>query len=166
MKVLLCLVLISLLTSCGPRRPGSKGATGSVGATGSKGDKGEVGATGSKGDKGDVGAQGSNGLPGTPGSNCSVSSTSTGAVISCDDGTSSIIENGLDGTSDIIATIDPCGDFPGNYDEIIISTSSGLLSYFEDGTRRFLAKLVPGTYITTDKQACRFTVDVNNNVIW
>lgn len=51
-------------------------------------------------------------------------------------------------------------DGPG-YDEVILRTKSGkLIAYFKDnGSREFLTLLTPGSYRTTDQQACSFTVN-------
>jgi hypothetical protein len=54
--------------------------------------------------------------------------------------------------------IDPCGDSTG-YDEIVLRTRSGkLVAFFENGTKRFLSLLTPGSYMTTDSFACSFNV--------
>jgi len=55
--------------------------------------------------------------------------------------------------------IDPCGDFPNHFDEVILKTSSGkFMAYFEQSGKRFLSELPNGNYRTTDKQACNFTI--------
>lgn len=62
-------------------------------------------------------------------------------------------------TGSVTKTIDVCGDYPGYFDEIILKTNTGkYIAYFEDGGRRFLSELPVGTYETTDKQKCSFTV--------
>lgn len=62
--------------------------------------------------------------------------------------------------------IDPCGDNPGHYDEVLIRTVDGsLVSYFKAGNKEFLSVLGQGNYVTTDKQQCHFSVDANGNVI-
>lgn len=72
----------------------------------------------------------------------------------------------LESQDSVVEYIDPCGDNPGKYDEIILKTSSGrLIAYFEDGGKRFLSELTPGNYQTTDHQKCNFTVDSDLNVI-
>jgi hypothetical protein len=74
----------------------------------------------------------------------------------------------LEGYSSITAIIDPCGDKPGHFDEVILATSNGeLLAYFESGSKRFLTLLSNGNYRTTDKQRCYFTVsngEINDGV--
>jgi hypothetical protein len=138
------------------------------------------GGTGAKG------KDGTNGVNGKDGSSCHVNSVSNGAIITCDDGTQSIVmngekgdkgdigsvgetgekgDNGTNGISPVLETIDPCGNGTG-FDEVIIKTSSGFIAYFEDGSKRFLAKLDVGSYRTTDQQACRFSVNVDGSITW
>lgn len=146
------LIIFSLLTlvSCGARREGKTGASGK---------------------------DGTNGVNGKDGSSCHVNSVSNGAIITCDDGTQSIVmngdkgdvgdkgETGTNGISPILETIDPCGNGTG-FDEILIKTNIGYISYFEEGNKRFLAKLDIGSYRTTDQQACRFSVNVDGSITW
>jgi len=55
--------------------------------------------------------------------------------------------------------INPCGDQVGQYDEVILKLSSGqVVAFFEQGDKRFLSILDNGTYMTTDVQACRFSI--------
>ncbi len=71
----------------------------------------------------------------------------------------------LQSNENIVEFIDPCGDGPG-FDEVVLKTSSNkLIVYFESGSRRFLTILTPGAYITTDQQACRFTVNAAGQII-
>lgn len=71
-----------------------------------------------------------------------------------------------------ISLIDPCDDYPGHYDEVLIrldegETESGrLVAFFEDGGgRRFLTILQPNTtYQTTDKQKCTFRINQFNQI--
>lgn len=59
----------------------------------------------------------------------------------------------------IVQFIDPCGDKPNVYDEIVMRTSKNkLIAFFKNGSRRELIVLEPGDYVTTDAQHCRFTV--------
>jgi len=61
--------------------------------------------------------------------------------------------------------IDPCGDNPNKYDEIILKLYDGtLLAVFKEG-EYFMSVLTNGNYQTTDKQKCNFTVN-NGNVTW
>lgn len=66
----------------------------------------------------------------------------------------------LETSSRIAEIIDPCGDDPANFDEVVLKTASGsFLAYFEQGGRRFLSELPDGNYRTTDRQRCRFSID-------
>lgn len=102
---------------------------------------------------------------GPAGGSCTVAPVTDGALISCEDGSSQLVLNGADGESAILEIIDPCGDSPGEFDEIMFRLSSGeLVAYFEQGSKRFLTVLNPGNYRTTDKQSCRFTVTTDMQV--
>lgn len=73
---------------------------------------------------------------------------------------------GKDGNDAVAELIDPCGDGPG-YDEVLIRYDSGeLVAYFESGGKRFLSVIGEGSYVTTDQQACNFSVDAEGNVSW
>jgi hypothetical protein len=66
----------------------------------------------------------------------------------------------------VVELIDPCGDGPG-FDEVLIRLSDGrLLAHYADHRLQFLTLLSPGSFVTTDAQRCRFTVDANNQVTW
>lgn len=56
--------------------------------------------------------------------------------------------------------IDPCGDYPGHYDEVLLQLSDGsIVAYFkESGSREFLAVLGNGNFQTTDRQKCNFSI--------
>jgi len=70
------------------------------------------------------------------------------------------LQNGV-----ISEVIDPCGDYPNHYDEVLLKMGSGtIIAYFESGNKRFLSIIKQGNYRTTDKQKCHFSVDINNNV--
>jgi hypothetical protein len=71
----------------------------------------------------------------------------------------------LNGYKAIVAFEDPCGDGPG-YDEFLLRLSDGsVVAYFEQGNERFLTKLLPEVrYQTTDRQSCRFSVDIAGNL--
>ena len=62
--------------------------------------------------------------------------------------------------------IDPCGDNPGQFDEILLLMSSGeIVAFFEQGARRYLSVITPGSYRTTDAQNCRFDVLTDGSVV-
>lgn len=65
----------------------------------------------------------------------------------------------------IAKLIDPCGDHPGHFDEIIIKLGSGsMIAFFESSGKRFLTELVDGNYRTTDKQRCNFSISNGNYI--
>lgn len=65
----------------------------------------------------------------------------------------------LEGYSHIVEFIDPCGDKPGHFDEVVMRTNDGqLLAYFDYQGREFLTLLTDGWYTTTDRQRCLFQV--------
>lgn len=67
----------------------------------------------------------------------------------------------LQSNESVVELLDPCGDMPGQFDEVLLRTSSGkVIAYFETGSKRFLSVLVPNQgYSTTDVQACSFSVN-------
>ena len=72
----------------------------------------------------------------------------------------------LEGKITIEQIVDPCGDHPGHYDEVLLLLSDGsILAYFGHRSKRFLTKLSDGNYRTTDKQKCVFSV-VDGEIIW
>lgn len=158
--------------------PGSQGEMGAPGPQGPKGEQGIPGSAGPKGEKGDTGPQGPSG---TPGASCTVTrvlSTDTGnggALISCEDGTSVVVYDGVDGQNGastpatpytITEIIDPCGDTPGQFDEVLLRLADGtLLAHYASGNQQFLTSIGPGNYITTDGDACRFTINSSGIVI-
>lgn len=120
-----------------------------------------------------TGPMGPEGAPGRPGSSCSVEPVSNGAVITCDDGTSAVIVNGTDGQDapptaySVVELIDPCGDEPNAFDEVLLRLANGqLMAHYSSDGLQFLTLLSPGNYVTTDSQKCHFTIDSDMNVSW
>lgn len=72
----------------------------------------------------------------------------------------------LQSNDSVTSFLNPCGDNPGHYDEVLLKTNSGqVIAYFEDGGKRFLSVLEFNTnYQTTDKQSCVFQLDNNGNL--
>jgi hypothetical protein len=66
----------------------------------------------------------------------------------------------LDTDTRIVELIDPCGDDPGRFDEVLLVTANGsIIAYFrENGSRQYLTVLEDGNYQTTDRQRCNFSV--------
>jgi hypothetical protein len=111
------------------------------------------------------GPQGPAGAGGADGSSCSVNQLDNGAVILCEDGSSSYILNGQDGedgASSLVEIIDPCGTET-TFDEVLlvyeIDGSPVFIAYFENGSKRYLTTLDEGiNYRTTDGTKCDFTI--------
>lgn len=64
---------------------------------------------------------------------------------------------------DVVQIIDPCGDTPAVYDEVILKMADGsLIASFSDnssGKNTRLSILVDGNYSTTDGSGCSFSVN-------
>lgn len=67
----------------------------------------------------------------------------------------------------IVQYIDPCGDKPGTFDEILMQTKSGnFIAYFESGSKRYLTTLQKNVnYVTTDGSACHFTINSSGELV-
>ena len=143
---------------------------------------GPRGPRGLTGDKGDTGASGMG---------CSVSEVlpslvapNGGAIITCW-GSSALIINGapgqdgqdgqdgqnaVPGTYPITELIDPCGDAPSVFDEVLLRLNNNTIvaSFSENsnGKNTRLSLLIPGTYQTTDGSSCTFTVHGDYSVTW
>lgn len=96
------------------------------------------------------------GKDGSPGANCSVQQITNGAIITCPDSTAVVSPAGSQ--YNVQEIVDPCGDGPG-FDEVILRLANGqLLAHFSSGGLQFLSLIPDGNYVTTDQQACQFTV--------
>lgn len=78
----LLIIILLLVSSCGYKQK--------------QGDPGPTGATGATGAQGLPGVNGTNGKDAVP---CSVSPVSGGALVSCPDGTTSLVTNGVNGVN-------------------------------------------------------------------
>ena len=107
---------------------------GQQGLTGAQGPLGPQGPQGIQGVQGDQGIQGPVGPQGPAGSS----------------------------TYSIVEIIDPCGDAPGKYDEVILKLANGqYLASFSDnasGLNTRFGILPTGTYQTTDGTGCTFSI--------
>lgn len=89
---------------------------------------------------------------------------------------SAIICNGLDGQDapptpfTPTGVVNPCGDAPSVYDEVLIKLSNGTLiasfSQNANGQNTRFAILPAGTYITTDGDNCTFSVNSNGDITY
>lgn len=170
----------------GPQgRQGDKGVPGTVGPTGSSGPSGPVGSRGEPGAQGPNGTQGTTGTPGAQGSqgpegsSCSAQPVVGGALITCTDGTSVVLWNGVDGRNGVdgqdgadapptaytvVGLVDPCGK-QSSFDEVLLRLQNGdLLAHYASGNQQFLARISPGSYVTTDGTHCYFTVSNDGSI--
>jgi len=104
------------------------------------------------------------GNDGKNGSSCTVQSMTGGALISCTDGTESIITNGSTAYS-VVALINPCNSTNPFTEELLRLGNGELMAHYSNGSEQFLTLIPSGTYYTTDSNRCMFTVDINNNVL-
>lgn len=77
-------------------------------------------------------------------------------------------EDGVPGEAAILEVVDPCGDAPGIYDEVVLRLSNGqLLSSFSEnsnGKNTRFSILTQGNYVTTDGSNCHFVVTPDGQV--
>jgi len=77
--------------------------------------------------------------------------------------------NGAVGPSGILVIVDPCSDFPGVHDEVLIRLADDRLlasfsNNFNGDYTRFSILLAGNNFQTTDGSGCFFSVDVNNQL--
>lgn len=116
-----------------------------------------------------TGTPGSDGLNGLPGANCTVSQVSNGAIITCPDGTTALVQNGSSSEPSaftIVDLIDPCGQ-EADFDEVLLKLYNGqYLVHFSHGGKQFLSTIGTGSYVTTDGTNCHFTINQDGTVNW
>ena len=103
--------------------------------------------------------QGPAGPAGQDGRSCTVATVANGALITCPDGTASVVlngQNGADGQNapptaySVTAVIDPCGK-QAAFDEVLLKLANGqIMAHFASGAQQFLALIGPGSYSTSD----------------
>jgi hypothetical protein len=174
-RLLLSLIVMGCAGPIGPAGPtGSNGLQGLPGVNGSQGPTGATGPqglTGVTGPQGDQGLPGAIGLTGSSGSNCTVSSVATslatptgGALVSCTDGTSSLIINGT-----VITLIQFChNNAPQSYPNVFNESGfciAGSIYAVYSANGGFLSQILPGTYSSNGiNSSCNFTVGSNCSV--
>lgn len=78
--------------------------------------------------------------------------------------------NGVNGedSESYFTILDPCGNAPGLNDQILLKLADGtVISSDRDnngGKNTRLARLEPGTYLTTDGDNCTFSIDMQGNI--
>lgn len=129
------------------------------------------------------GADGKDGKDGRDGKGCQITKLDPdpiqapygGAVIECSD-SFAVLTNGAPGLNvpptaySIVDHVDPCGDVPAKYDEILLRLQNGqLIGSISDkinGENTRLGFIPPGSWYTTDGTGCHFTVTSSLQVIW
>jgi hypothetical protein len=102
------------------------------------------------------------GKDGKNGSSCSVSNAEGGALILCEDGTSSLLLHGATSPTSIVEIIRPC-----NSNELLLRLGNReLIAHYSDGPKQYLTFVTPGTWRLTDGSSCVFTVHDNLDVTW
>lgn len=84
--------------------------------------------------------------------------------------------NGADGADasvtayTIVDVINPCGDAPSVYDEVLLKLANGsFLASFSDnasGSNTRFSIIPAGSYVTTDSTSCHFTIHADGIVTW
>lgn len=123
-------------------------------------------------------------VPGTTGfpQTCSVSTVAGGVLITCPDGTSATLLNGVNGLPGAdspptpltpIAAVEPCGQASSAYKEVLLILENGdIFSSFSDslnGANTRNTFLPDGNYIDTDDSGCQFSVSTNGStrsIVW
>lgn len=167
---------------------GADGKDGTTGPTGSSGSNGVNGATGAQGISGVNGTNGHSSLihlmPAALGGGllCGAAGGVTlltgldlddsGTLEASEVSASADICNGTSATVSSftpVAIIDPCGTAPGVHNEVFVRLQNGsLLASFsatEAGKDTRFSLLTPGNYMTTDGDACYFTIDAGLNIV-
>ena len=174
MKLLNSLVLLVMMSACGPivlpkGEPGPQGSPGPQGPAGPSGPAGQPGSsctvatnpngaliTCTDGSSSPI-ANGSHGLPGTPAAPCSVSNLGYSTIISCPDGTQSVVDN--------VRMVQLCPSYattyPTSFPEFGFCVNSKLYATYWNNIQAFTALIVPGTYQSTSPQVCNFKVLAN-----
>ena len=151
------IIMVTMLTGCGAAQR-ECGNDIKMGCNFFFGEQVEDGVDGKNGADG---LDGKDGSDGRDGQNCTVQDVVEGAKIECGDDVV-VVNEQQQNPHEIVDIIDPCGDDPGNFDEVLLVTyDSRYIAYFEDGGRRFLSDMDEGNYMTTDRQKCRFRITVD-----
>lgn len=147
--------------SCGQTRyiPGPPGVTGPTGAYGDLGPQGNPGVMGPTGPQGVAGATGPTGANGADGQPCTVASTPTGSEITCPDGSSVSVLNGIDPTP--IAVVQFCPgatSYPNTFLEYGLCLQDSIYGVYS-ANGGFLALIPAGQYTSNAiNSRCNFTV--------
>lgn len=148
---------------------------------------------GPKGDTGDQGLPGTPGTPGTPGQGCSVTAVPAnlnapagGSLISCPDGSSSLVLNGINGSNGhdgsngqdgrdghdgtpgtVVSSVQFCHgtpSYPSTFPEVGFRIGGQLFAVYS-ANGGFLTLIPPGTYVSNGiGNSCTFTVNSDGSI--
>lgn len=144
-------VMLSGPLACVEGETGPAGPRGVKGLEGARGYHGEDGTDGGVGDMGQQGQTGTNGQDGTA---CSISPTSNGIQVICEDGTTTLIQNGVDGNSGQNGSDGTTCH--------TVETDGGISLLCEDGTSTLIRRGVNGTPGNPGENGQNGTVTLNH----
>lgn len=134
-----------------------------------RGEQGQHGWQGVPGERGPQGEQEPVGPQGLPGVGCTVTEVAGGSEISCEDGTSAEVMNGINGLDGVdgtgVVTIELCPSVSGGlFKEYLAVIAGEVYGIYASGQKIGLTKLWPGNWTTTDGRTCNFTIGADNTV--
>ncbi len=114
------------------------------------------------------GATGQNGQPSKPCTVTTVNSPVSGSLISCPDGTSSFVSNGLNGTNgSLISFVKFCPGtttYPSEFNEVGLLFNGSIYAVYSINNG-FLSLIPPGYYTSNAMNStCNFTVNANGTI--
>lgn len=101
------------------------------------------------------------------GQSCKVETVEQGALITCPDGSQSLVSNGtngIDGTTIVAKPFCPTKFSSSGFQESYFLFPDGIYAIYYGPPYSFLLKLPPRSYVTTDNSGCSFTVNANNTI--
>jgi hypothetical protein len=113
---------------------------------------------------GPIGPAGQNGTNGSSCTVTSITSPQAGSLITCTDGTSSLVLNGT-----VVTPVQFCSGYttiyPSSFPEFGFLINGSIYAVYWDGKNAWLAQVVPGYYASTSTSApCNFTVNSNGTI--
>lgn len=73
-------------------------------------------------------------------------------------------KNGEDGANAVLEAFVICPGDTATYPEYAFRIDNEIYAVYYDKDRAFLARVLPGTYVTTNGSNCKFTVDDGGNI--
>lgn len=163
MKILLTISALFILTACDNT---ARFLDCIDGCSTTRGEQGLPGPQGPTGPQGPQGVPGLDGADGASGLSCTVNTLPTGAIINCEDGTTSTIVNGVDGNDGTtIEQIELCPNVSGGaFHEYLLKIDGNLYGVYASGQKIGMTKLSAGTWVTTDGRNCTFVVHSDGSI--